>query len=201
MLAHAGPQAKAMPRKPFGVRPGYKALLWALHSKSLPWSNGQRSSFCTIKYHGQHFIMDAWPQLGTSWVLAAHLLWTGVMDACFFCSSFSNRFKTKKVCNHWCDVTCTALAFTCPGRAESTVQMSQGSEIVSPPASGAHDPNSFGRRWDLVGADLEHDIGALRHMSHGEGADVSGCFRVIKGGLYVSQNCFFLRDNLQEVRI
>lgn len=50
----------------------------------------------------------------------------------------------------------------------------QGSEIVSPPASGADDPNSFGRRWDLVSADLEHDIGALRHMSHGEGADVSG---------------------------
>lgn len=104
MLAHTGPQAKAMPRKPFGVRPGTKPCYgrcMALHSKSLQWSNGQRSSFCTIRYHGQHFIMDAWPQLDTSWALAAHLLWTRVMDACFFAApSLTNRFRTKKVCNH-----------------------------------------------------------------------------------------------------
>ena len=108
MLAHAGPQAKAMPRKPFGVRPGTKPCYgrcMAPHSKSLQWSNGQPSSFCTIKYHGQHFIMDAWPQLDTSWALAAHLLWTGVMDACFFAGpslidSRPRKFATTGVMLH-----------------------------------------------------------------------------------------------------
>lgn len=39
-----------------------------------------------------------------------------------------------------------------------------------------------------MGADLEHDIGALRHMSHREGADLSGRL----GGLNVSQNCLII---------
>jgi hypothetical protein len=181
LLAHAGPcwpSGQSNASKAIWCEAGDKALLWALHGAALQISPMVQWSTFIILHHKISWATFHYGCLAT----ARHKLGVGCApvvdrgDGClFFCGAFSNRFKTKKVCNHWCDVTCTALAFTCPGRAESTVQMSQqGSEIVSPPASGAHDPNSFGRRWDLVGADLEHDIGALRHMSHGEGADVSG---------------------------